>query len=58
MSAAALRNNGPSGEVFKGQSKMIRTATSYLFGMFIPGEMFAAASTTVSVPDKTIASIG
>jgi hypothetical protein len=40
----------------KAKSKMIRTATSYLFVMFILGEMFAAASTTMEVPDKTIAS--
>jgi hypothetical protein len=31
----------------KAKSKMIRTPTSYPFGMFILGEMFAAASTTV-----------
>jgi hypothetical protein len=40
----------------KAKSKMIRTAASYLFVMCILGEMFGAASTTVDVSDKTIAS--
>ncbi len=40
----------------KAKSKTIRTAASYLFVMFIVGEMFGAASTTVGVSDKTIAS--
>ena len=39
----------------KAKSKVIRIATSYLFVMFILGEMFATASTTGEVPDKTIA---
>lgn len=40
----------------KAKSQMIRTATAYFFVMFIFGEMSAAASTSVDVLDKTIAS--
>jgi len=38
------------------KSKMTRTATSFLFAMFILGEMSVSASTTVDIPDRTIAS--
>jgi hypothetical protein len=39
------------------QSKMIRTVTFYLSVMFILSETFAAASITVDVHEKTIASM-
>jgi hypothetical protein len=42
-------------DFLKGKSKMIQTATSYLFAMFILVEMLAAASTALDAPDKTIA---
>ena len=40
----------------KAKSKMIQAATSFLFAMFILGELSVAASATVDVPGKTIAS--